>query len=145
MSLNGNYVGARRNLGGIYVEFMWNWWEIHVRNDHLKTWFFKCWCISEYILFWAYKTTSINYWNINLLILNYPDPERFSAYNTEDILYYPFWDGAKESYNILSSERKRIWRTGSYTVETLHKVKNMIILNQKHFGNCLCLIFLYVK
>ena len=66
--------------------------------------------------------------NINLLIDKFPDPERSNYYEMDKILHYPHWDSAEKNYYILSNERKRLWRTGSFFAENWSRIKKLRIL-----------------
>ena len=61
--------------------------------------------------------------DINLLIENFPDFERKSVYPLNEIIYYPFWNAAKENYFILKEEKNRIWRTETYFFEKYDQIK----------------------
>ena len=61
---------------------------------------------------------------VNLLINKWYDRNRYRYYNLDEIFYYPYWNQAKDVYLELKSEKNRIWRAGSWIVETAYKLNN---------------------
>lgn len=51
--------------------------------------------------------------HLNLLKRYYYSGERGVYYPYEELFYYPHWPRAETYYRKLSSERRRVWRTGT--------------------------------
>ena len=59
--------------------------------------------------------------NVNLLVDKWPCFDRRASYSLDEIVYYKNWDLAEKYYNLLSEEKKRIWKQGSFGKSFLHK------------------------
>lgn len=62
--------------------------------------------------------------NVNLLIEYWYEKNRDKKYLLEKIYFYPFWGRLKEVYLELKNEKNRIWREGSWIIESLYKLNN---------------------
>jgi hypothetical protein len=73
--------------------------------------------------------------NVNLLIEDWFDRNRLGYYKTSEIFYYPYWDKVKDIYLELKAEKDRIWREGSWFIETAYKLNNFRKKGLKNFYN----------
>tara|TARA_B100001250_G_C19808420_1_gene794565 strand:+ start:728 stop:1975 length:1248 start_codon:yes stop_codon:yes gene_type:complete len=64
--------------------------------------------------------------NVNLLVKFWPDYDRNSSYRLDEVVFYPSWNNAKEYYNLLKSEKNRIWRTGNFLNEYSKGLKSRL-------------------
>ncbi len=61
--------------------------------------------------------------NINLLKKYYYLKEKNIFYPIEEVITYPDWEIAEKYYNNFKTEKKRIWKTGSFLNHLLHKLR----------------------
>ncbi len=59
--------------------------------------------------------------NINLLVDKWPCFDRQSYYDLDEVVFYDRWNEAKEYFNILKSERTKIWRDAGVVKNFLYK------------------------
>ena len=75
--------------------------------------------------------------NVNLLIEKFYDRNRYGYYNLNEIYYYPYWDKIESIYKELKEEKNRIWKQGSWLLETAHKLNNYRKIGFKNIYNYL--------
>ena len=75
--------------------------------------------------------------NVNLLIDKWYDRNRYGYYNLNEIYYYPYWDKIESIYKELKEEKNRIWKQGSWLLETAHKLNNYRKIGFKNIYNYL--------
>ena len=73
--------------------------------------------------------------NVNLLIDKWYDRNRLGYYNLDEIYYYPYWDKVKYIYMELKNEKDRIWKQGSWFMETAYKLNNYRKKGFKNINN----------
>ena len=69
--------------------------------------------------------------NVNLLVKLWPDYDRNSSYKLDEVVFYPSWDDAKEYYNLLKSEKNKIWRIGNFLHEYSGGLRSRLNLVKK--------------
>lgn len=62
--------------------------------------------------------------NVNLLIDKCYDRNRLGYYKLNEIYYYPYWNKIEKIYFELKTEKDRIWKQGSWIIETIYKINN---------------------
>ena len=72
--------------------------------------------------------------NVNLLMRKVYDRNRLGYYNLDETYYYPYFGKLSDIYNELSSERKRIWKQGSWAKEFAYILNNLRKLGFKNIG-----------
>ena len=62
----------------------------------------------------------------NLLVKSYKDPDRRISSPVREYFYSPYWDDVDDIVERFRKERKRIWKTGSFSEEIKERLLNRI-------------------